>query len=248
MKRFLTAALLFTLSGGAIAQTNIWENYGVDRRWDIGFNYGASTITRPEGPEKAYQGSRTKVVPEYSVTLQYVITPNWHINFNMGWRKWESYGTWSLPYTYGTQLKPTDVTFGLGKPALSEVVQLNYVIPYYSEYHVLNRANLYFGVTAGMVNTISDGSVSYSKYNNQPDSSYRYVSGVNYGMGIGYMVGVQAGYTYYFLRRVGINVELGARFVSVSAQSTNTVADSHGTRSYNMLFFPETVGLRYRFR
>lgn len=249
MKGFLlTTALLFTIGSSALAQVNIWQNYGVDRRWDIGFNYGASTITRPLGPEKFYQGSRTKVTPEYSFTLQYVIDPHWHINFNVGWRKWESYGTWSLPYSNGTQLKPTEVKFQLGKPVLSEVVQLNYVIPFYTKYDVMNKANLYFGVTAGMVNTVSDGSVSYSKYNNEPDSSFRYVSGYNYASGIGYMVGIQAGYTYYFLRRWGVNVELGARYANVTTHSTNGVSDPHATTSYNVMFFPGTLGLRYRFR
>jgi hypothetical protein len=244
----LTAALLSVLSFEAFAQPNVWENYGVDKRWDIGINYGASTITRPVGPEKFYQGSRTKVVPETSITLQYVINPHWHVNFNLGWRKWESYGTWSQPYTYGTQLKPQEVTFGLGKPAISAVAQFNYVIPFYSEYHVLNRANLYFGGTLGLVNTVSDGSTGFSRYNNEPDSSYRYVSNYNYASGVGYMVGVQVGYTYYFLRRWGVNVELGARYANVSTGTTNNSSDNHGTTNYGVLFFPETVGLRYRFR
>ena len=244
----LTAALSFILAGSAFAQTNVWQNYGVDRRWDIGVNYGASSITRPLGPEKNYQGSRTNVVPETSITLQYVIDPHWHINFNLGWRTWESYGTWSLPYTNGAQLKPYEVKFQLGKPALTETFQLNYVIPFYSEYHVLNRANLYFGVSGGLVTTVSDGSVGYSKYNNQPDSSFRYVSSVNYGKGIGYQVGVQAGYSYYFLRRFGVNVELGARFTRVTTDRTNGMAADNGTIAYRMMFFPGTVGLRYRFR
>ncbi|WP_133162688.1 hypothetical protein [Flavipsychrobacter stenotrophus] len=245
---FLTAALFLGLTGGAFAQTNVWNDYGVDRTWDIGFNYGASTITRPNGPEKFYQGSRTNVVPDFSIKLQYVVTPHWHLAFDLGWRTWESYGTWSNPYTYGTQLSPTEVKFQLGKPAITETFQLNYVIPYYSKYKVLNRANLYFGVSAGLVTTVSDGSQSFGKYNNRPDSSYRYVNGYNYGMGIGYSVGVQMGYTYYFLRKWGVNVELAARYVNMTASKENGLADAHGTTKYNMLFFPQTFGIRYRFR
>lgn len=249
MKGFLlTAALLLAFTGGAFAQTNVWNNYEVDRRWDIGFNYGASSITRPLGPEKAYQGSRTNVVPEFSLKLQYVITPHWHLAFELGARTWESYGTWSNPSTYGTQLKPTEVKFQLGKPAITETFQLNYVIPFYSEYRVLNRANLYFGVSAGLVTTVSDGSQSFGKYNAPPDSSYRYINGYNYGAGIGYNVGIQAGYTYYIMRKWGVNVELGARYVNMTADKVNGLADAHGTTKYNMLFFPGTVGVRYRFR
>ncbi len=245
---FLTAAVLLAFMGSTSAQTNVWNDFRDDRSWDIGFNYGASTITRPLGPEKAYQGSRTDVVPEYSLKLQYAADPHWHLAFELGWRQWASYGTWSQPYTFGTQLKPTEVKFQLGNPALTESFQLNYVIPFYTKYRVLNKANLYFGVTAGLVTTVSDGSLGYSKYNNRPDSSYRYVSGYNYGAGIGYSIGVQAGYTYYFYRKWGVNVELAARFVHVNTEKANGISDDHNTNAYHMMFFPETIGLRYRFR
>lgn len=249
MKGFLlTAAILLAFTGGAFAQTNIWNDYKVDRSWDIGFNYGASTITRPLGPEKAYQGTRTEIVPEYSIRLQYAASPHWHLAFDLGARNWSSYGTWANQYTYGTNLKPTEVKFQLGKPALTETFQVNYVIPFYTKYAVMNRANLYFGVSGGLVTTISDGSKSFSKYNNQPDSSYRYISGYNYAAGIGYSFGAQIGYTYYFLRKWGVNVELAARYVNVGTDKVNGLSDDHGTSKYNILFFPETIGIRYRFR
>ena len=249
MKGFLlTAAIVFTGFGFVKAQPNIWQDYRPDRTWDIGISAGPSVITRPLGPEKAYQGTRTNVVPDVAIKLQYVLTPNWHLAFDLGFRKWESFGLWSQPYLNGTKLKSTETKFGLGNPAVTESFQVNYVIPYYSKYRVINRANLYFGATIGLVTTVSDGSLGYSKLNAQPDSSYRYVSSYNYGSGIGYSFGVQAGYTYYFLRRWGVNVELAARYVHINTEKVNGLNNDHGTNSYHMMFFPQTFGLRYRFR
>jgi len=244
----LTAVAVMALSGSVLAQDQLWENFPPELRWDVGFNYGASGITRPLGPEKAYQGTRTNVVPDYSFKVVYAIDPNWNVHFDVGWRTWESFGTWANPSTMGTTLKNTDVKFQLGKPALTESVQFNYVLPFYSDYKIFNKANIYFGVMLGLVNTVSDGSTGYSKYNAPPDSSYRYISSYNYAAGIGYSFGVQVGYTYYIRRRLGVNIELGARYVEMGTDKTNGLNDDHMTNRYHMLFLPETVGIRYRFK
>ena len=245
---FLTAAFVLTCLGALNAQTNIWNDYRVDRSWDIGVDYGASSITRPLGPEKAYQGTRTNVVPEFGIKLQYVVTPHWHLAFDLGFRKWESFGLWQQPYLMGQKLASTETKFGIGSPAISESFQLNYAIPFYSHYKVINRANLYFGATLGLVTTVSDGNLGYSHLNALPDSSYRYVSSYNYGAGIGLSFGVQAGYTYYFLRRWGVNAEIAARYVGMHAEKVNGLSDDHGTSSYHMMFYSGTLGMRYRFR
>ena len=90
--------------------------------------------------------------------------------------------------------------------------------------------------------------MGYSRYNAPPDSSYRYISSYNYGMGIGYSFGVQAGYTYYIMPRWGLNVEIAARYVEVGTDKTNGLNDDHGTHKYHMLFLPQTFGIRYRFK
>lgn len=245
---FLTAAAVCTLAGGAFAQKlAIWENFPPDLRWDVGVNYGGSSITRPIGPDKAYQGTRTNVVPEFSAKVVYAANEHLNFVFDIGFRKWESFGTWKNPYLMGTSLKNTEVKFGLGSPAVTETIQANYVIPFYSRYKTYNNANLYFGVALGMVTTVSDGSQGYSKYNAQPDSSYRYMSSYNYGAGFGFSVGVQVGYTYYIFKRLGVNVELAARYVDVGTEKTNGVNDVHNTNRYQLLFLPQTVGIRYRF-
>lgn len=244
----LTAAAVFAFTGSIFAQRQaIWENFPPDLRWDGGINYGASGITRPQGPANDYIGARTNVVPELSAKVVYALDEHWNIAAELGMRTWESFGTWSNPYLMGQSLNKTEIKFQMGKPALTESFQLNYVIPFYSKWKTYNKANLYFGVNFGLVTTLSDGSKGFSKYNAAPDSSYRYMSSYNYGAGIGYSFGVQAGYTYYFLRRWGLNVEIGARFVDVGTMKANGTFDDHGTHRYHMLFLPETIGVRYRF-
>ncbi len=244
----LTALSVLALSGNMFAQRTLWENFPPEIRWDIGIDGGFSGITRPLGPEKAYQGTRTKVVPDYNVKLTYAITPNWNINCEVGSRTWESYGTWANPYYMGGALKNTEIKFQLGKPAITESFQLNYSIPFYSRFKIFQRATLYFGVTLGLVTTVSDGSTGYSRYSAPPDSSYRYISSYNYAAGVGYSFGAQVGYTYYIKRRWGVNVELAARYVEMGTGKTNGLSDDHMTNRYHMIFLPQTFGIRYRFK
>ncbi len=249
MKGFLLSAVaLLSVAGSVNAQTQTWRNRPPERRWDVGINYGTSTISRPLGPEKNYSGSRTEFVQDMSIKVIYGINENWNVNFDLGWRKWEAFGTWSNPYTFGSSLKNTGITIGIGSPALTESVQLNYTLTKYDKYKGYVKSYFYAGALAGLVTTVSDGSTGYSHYNSLPDSNYRYISSYNYGAGIGYSLGLQLGYTYYFAPRFGVNVELGARYVNMTTMTTNDVADNHGTTKYQMVFLPETIGLRYRIK
>ena len=249
MKAFLlTAATVIGLTGSLFAQRQaIWENMPPDLRWDVGFNYGASGITRPLGADNDYQGDRTNIVPDYSLKVVYAADEHVNLVAELGSRKWEAYGTWSNPYLLGTNLKKTTVAFQMGAPALTQSFQVNYVKPYYSKFKNYNKANWYCGIMLGLVTTVSDGSTGYSRYNAPPDSSYRYVSNVNYAAGIGYSFGVQAGFTYYVLRRWGINAEIAARYVEVGTHKTNGISNDHNMHHYRMLFLPQTIGIRYRF-
>jgi len=249
MKAFLlTAALAITGTCTSFAQKALWENFLPDLKWDVGVNYGASVITTPQGVDNNYTGSRTHPVPDFSVCVQYAISPNWHLMFDLGSRRWESSGTWQQPYTFGTSLKAQDVNFLIGKPAITESFKLNYAIPFYSGFKSTNRANLTFGIELGLVQTVNDGSVHYSNYNALPDSNYKYVSSFHYGFGIGYTLGAQIGYTYYFLPRWGVSAEIAARYVDVGADVPDGINYRHNISRYHMMYFPETVGVRYRFR
>jgi len=251
MKSFLLTAALALVSFGSLKAQDkaLWENFPPTYKWDVGFNYGASVITRPAGVANGYNGNSTHIVPDYSLNVQYDANPHWHFIFDVGMRKWESYGTWSNPYLMGTSLKSENVSFLIGKPAVTENFKVNYAIPFYTKFQEDYCADLDFGISAGLVQTVNDGSVGYSNYNANPDSSYRYVSSVHYGFGIGYSFGAQVSYTYYFFNRLGVTAEIAARYVDIGVDQRDGINYLHDYVSrYHMLFFPETIGVRYRFR
>ncbi len=240
MKAFLlTTAAILACAGSMFAQ-NLPPEYS----WEIGVNGGYSTMTRPLGPAEAYQGTRTNVSTDYSLRACYFFNPHWMINLDLGNRRWESYGQWNVTDLFGQPLKPQQITFVVADYALTETVGMNYVIPFYSKYNTINRSNINFGVIFGLINTMNDGSIAYSKYKAPPDSNYTYMSKYDYGFGIGYTFGLQIGYTYYFLPRFAVNVDLGLRYADVK---TNDVRYNHENSNYHLLYFPETLGLRWRF-
>lgn len=244
---FLTAVALLACAGSMFAQYNGYRGaYMLPPlySWEVGFNGGLSVATRPSGPAEAYQGSRTNVVHDFSVNVNYYFSDHWMLGFDLGTRKWESFGTWSLPITMGQYLQPRDVSFLVADHAISSNFQMNYVIPFYTKYNTFNRANLYFGAMLGMINTVNDGSLGYSTYNAAPDSGYTYLSSYHYGFGIGYNFGIQAGFTYYIIPRLGVNIELGARYASVG---TNDERYGHENAHFHLVYFPETLGVRWRF-
>jgi hypothetical protein len=108
-----------------------------------------------------------------------------------------------------------------------------------------NKSNFYFGVMGGLVTTVNDASIGYSKYAYpSADSGMRYITSYHYGMGVGYNFGAQVGFTYYLAPRLGLNVEVAARYTDVG---TNDSKYAGKNSRFNLLYFPETVGLRWRF-
>jgi len=240
MKAFLlTAAALMACAGSMFAQ-----NLPPDYNWEVGINGGISGFTRPLGPANAYQGTQTNIVPDFSLRLNYFLNPHWMLNLDIGTRKWETTGTWQLNDQLGQQLKPRPVTFLVADHAITESVGINYVIPFYDRYETFNKANLNFGVMAGLVTTTNDGSIGYSTYNAAPDSGYKYVSHYDYGFGIGYSVGIQMGFTYYFVPRFGVNIDLAMRYVNVGTNDEHYGSENN---HFYLLYFPETIGVRWRF-
>ncbi len=240
MKAFLlTAATILAFAGSMFAQ-----NLPPDYRWEVGVNAGFSTFTRPLGPAEGYQGTRTNTSHDYSLRAAYFFTPHWMLNVDIGTRQWISYGQWKQYDLNGRMLQSRDVTFLVADYAISECFSMNYVIPFYSKYGNVNRSNINFGATVGMINTVNDGSVAYSTYKQAPNPDFTYVSRYNYGYGIGYTVGLQAGYTYYITNRLGVNLDLAVRYAKVA---TNEVRYSHENSKFSTMYFPETIGIRYRF-
>lgn len=240
MKSFLlTAAMLVAFAGGTFAQ-----NLPPEYNWEIGVNGGYSAITRPVGPPAVYSGSRTNIVKDFSLRATYYFNWRWMMSLDIGTRRWESFGQWELEGKFGKRLKPVDVNFLLADQATTQSVQMNHVIPFYTQFRDFNRANLYFGVMAGLVNTINDGSRSYDKYNDGVDSGYTYVSGYHYSAGRGYTLGLQTGFIYYIVPRLGVTAELAIRYADVRTNDQNFAEVNN---RYQLLHFPQTVGVRWRF-
>lgn len=240
MKAFLlTAATLLAFAGGIFAQ-----NQPPDFRWEVGVNGGYSAITRPLGPAEGYQGTRTNIVGDLSVRLNYFANPNLMLNLDVGKRRWETFGDWQLTGLFGRKIGTRQISYLMAKEAINYSVGINYVIPFYTEYQTYNKSNLNFGVNVGLITTINDGSTGYTTIPAGTDPAYTYVSSYNYGMGIGYSFGIQLGYTYYIFPRLGINLDLGMRYANVG---TNDVNYRAGNSRYYLLYFPETLGIRWRF-
>lgn len=240
MKAFLlTAATLLAFAGGVFAQ-----NLPPDYNWEVGVNAGISGFTRPLGPAINYQGTRTGTIPDLSVRLNYFFNPHWMINLDIGSRRWASYGTWQLNDLNGQQLKGREITFLVADHALNESVGINYVIPFYTRYNTYNKANLNFGAQFGFMTTVNDGSQAFSKYRSAPDSNYTYMSRYDYGYGIGVTYGLQVGFTYFIIPRLGLNIDLAARYASVHTSDQHYGSENN---HFELLYFPATFGVRWRF-
>ncbi len=220
-------------------------NFPPDLNWEVGINGGFSVCTRPVGPPDAYRGTRTNVVGEYGIRGGYSFNPHWQMNFDLGSRMWETFGTWQINGKYGQVLGPQNISFMVAQRAVSESIQMNYVIPFYTHFQVYNKANLYFGAMFGMVTTVNDGSQTVSRYKSPVDSSVtNFVSRVDYNSGIGYSYGIQTGFSYFFVPKLGLNIEFAVRYANVTTSDTHNSAE---LQHYHLLYFPETIGLRYRF-
>lgn len=234
----LTAATLLALAGSTLAQ-NLPPVY----RWEVGANAGLSTITRPTGPPEVYTGNSTDVVKDYSLRASYYFTWRWMMSLDVGNRRWESFGQWQMEDRYGLPLKPYKMNFLIADHAITTAVQMNYVIPFYTRFTTFNRANLCFGVHAGMVNTINDGSRSYDTMSTPSDPGRRYVSGFHYNSGVGYTLGLQSTFIYYIVPRFGVCAELAIRYANVKTIDTKW---AEPISRYQVMHFPQTIGIRYR--
>ena len=112
------------------------------------------------------------------------------LGIDIGERKWQSYGTWQENGTFGQTLNNQQVTFNIASKAINESFEMNYIIPFYTKFQTYNKANLYFGAMFGLMTTVNDGSMGYSKLKGSVDSGTAYVSSYDYGYGIGYNFGL----------------------------------------------------------
>lgn len=235
----LTVASLLACIGITFGQ-----NLPPDYYWEVGINAGYSNFTRPQGPAESYQGKRTFSCTDKSLRLNYYPSPNWMLTFDMGNRSWVSANDYLIHGQQGQELKTREVKFTIAENAINENIGISYVVPFYTSYNTYNKANLYFGVNVGLMQTMNDGSIGYAKYAAAPDSNLTYMSSYNYAAGNGVNFGIQLGYTWYITPRLGINLDLGLRYASIK---TNDRRYGSQNMKYNLLYFPETIGLRWRF-
>ena len=233
----LTVVAFVTLEGSLLAQ-NMPPVYN----WEVGVNGGLSVITRPLGPATGYQGTSTNIVHDYSLRITRYFTEHWFLTFDLGDRKWETFGNWTPYTTYGQPLKTSQISFIEASNALTESFEFNFTIPFYTHFHTYNRSNLYIGVMLGMVTTMNDGSLGYIRDKSMPDSGN--VNSYHYGYGIGLSYGLQMGYTYYVIPRLGFTAELAVRYAGVETHTTQYAGEN---ANFHLLYFPETIGIRWRF-
>src|SRR5688572_23091240 len=134
MKSFLlTAAVVLAFAGGMFAQ-----NLPPEFRWEIGANGGYSVITRPVGPAQVYTGTYTNIVKDISLRASYYFNSHWMMSLDVGDRRWETFGQWKLTDKFGKALTPVNVSFLIADHALNQTVQMNYVIPFYTQFRNFN--------------------------------------------------------------------------------------------------------------
>ena len=237
MKAFLLTIALVTAVGSLYAQDP------ADFKIEIGLSGGICTNTIPGGSSALYEGSNSSWNPAGSIKVDYNINENWQIGGEIGAAKWMTTGSWPVNDAFGQSLQSQKITFIIANPAISACLQVNRVVPFYSKYKHFNKANFYYGVSLGLLPTVNDGGITYSKYDKSPDPALTYVSQYDYGFGIGYTAGIQVGYSYYIVPKFGVNVELAGRYAYVG---TNETRYNHENTHYDLLYFPATIGLRYR--
>lgn len=235
----LTAIAILGLAAGSSAQF-----LPPDYRFEIGVNGGVSTTTVPLGPAAAYQGSKNTWNPVYGINLTYNIFEKLMVSLEATQTKWITKGEWASTITNNQQIAPKEITYQYANPATSFYVAVNGLIPFTSRYGDYNKANIHYGIGGGVVATLNDGNIGYTEEGDPNDPTFKYVTQYNYGFGFGGQVGAQVGFTYYIIPKLGININLAARYVGI-----RTNEDRYGQMNnyYRMLYFPHTLGVRFRF-
>lgn len=243
MKSFLlTSALLVAAASSTFAQ-EMDKHVAADFGWEIGVNGGFSPNTIPQGPSKLYTGTSITVNPAAALHINYNINENWQVGAELGGTHWQTTGTWQQNALNGQTAPSEKVTFNIADAAVSFLLQLNHVIPSYSAYTHYNKSNFYYGISAGIIATTNDARQYYSQFNAAPDPQAYYVSKYDYGYGIGFALGAQVGYAWYLTPHFGFNADVAGRWAYVGNSDTRY---AHVNSSYNILYFPVTVGVRLR--
>ena len=230
MKSLLLLVAGVLLSNGVYAQT-----------FEIGLNGGVSTTSRANNA--LYQGDDNKWNYAADLSFHYNFTDRWQTGLSIGMTKWERETSWPLIHTNGDSLGTEDIDILIAKRAVSFALQLNHNIPFYDQFGDYIKHNVYMGVSGGAVIVGNDGEAIYSKVNPSTPVEYTYTSEFHFESGYGMLVGIQIGYTYFFSQKVGINVDFAPKWAWVRTYDSRYAGANN---QYNLMYFPTTVGIRYK--
>jgi hypothetical protein len=230
MKSLVLLGAGLLLSGSVYAQS-----------FEIGINGGVSTTGRANNA--LYSGTDNKWNYAADLSLHYNLSPRWQTGLSIGMTKWERETEWPLIHTNGDSLGLEDVNIVIAKRALSFALQLNHNVPFYDYYNEYIKSNVYFGVSAGAVVVGNDGQSVYSKVNSTSPVEYTYTSEFHFESGYGMLLGVQLGYTYFLSPKVGINFDFAPKVAWVRTYDSRYAGANN---QYNILYFPTTIGLRFK--
>ncbi|HTN46504.1 MAG TPA: hypothetical protein VL098_09170 [Flavipsychrobacter sp.] len=229
MKITLTSLILFiSLSAGA-------------QKFELGFNGGLSNTAKPT--KTLYDGDEGKWTYATGLNLHYNINRNLQAGLDVQMTRWERKTEWPLYGTNNQYMGMRNVDYIFAERALSFALRFNYVIPFEARYEDFVRSSLYVGISAGAVATGSEGKIEYARALPNSPSDFNYVSKYQYESGYGGLLGAQIGYSYYFSRVIGVNIEFAPKFASVKTTDSRY---NHANNTYNILYFPTTLGLRIR--
>lgn len=230
MRSILTAiAVLFSLTLFA-------------QKYEAGLNAGFSTTSSPH--QSLYKGDKNIWNYAVGANVHLNLHERWNAGINIGMTRWQRGGTWELTGTSNDSLGTADVNYVLAKRAVSITAELNHVLPFYTAYEDYSRSQLYIGISAGANFIGNDGEIVYGKVNPNTPAEYTYAAEYHYEAGYGFVLGGQIGYTYYLGSHWGINLEFAPKVTWVK---TNDSKYGRANQTYNLVYFPTTIGLHYRF-
>jgi len=123
----------------------------------------------------------------------------------------------------------TETTFGytneLAKPLITPYIFINRLVK-------IPKCYLYAGIMAGLaIANVGEEKINIYKIHTPPSQD------MIYQVTTGYTMGVQAGFVYNVVKRLGVGIEAAFRYVDIPAQSPY---------NYSILSFPITLGVHWR--
>jgi hypothetical protein len=201
-------------------------------------------VSRNTVPTRAFdRGDHGTLNYTSALSLHYNINEHWKVGGVFGLTKWRTLADVDLVADNGTVLGNEEVTYLVAERAFTLGAELNYVIPIVPQYADYTTGELYIGISAGGVGTGGDGENVLDRINPRTPRELVYRSEFHYASGYGYFVGAQVGYTHYFSRRIGVDLNLAGRWTAV--QTTDPRYGGRNER-YDMFWYPATIGIKVR--